>query len=228
MDNVHIKYLEHFVDLPGAMAVDMGCRDGSLVRLLAEHKAKVIGIPTGDQTPGPDGENISFLPGSSGTLSLENSSIDLVVYIFSFHHIPAESQKDALVEAHRVLRPGGRLHIVEPFSEGSYFELLKLIDDQTQARAKAMEAISSAWTLGLKPIIAGSYLHVERFDTFDDFRRRIITVSPARAKAFQINERAVREAFAHHGIVEDDGRILFRQPCRMYHFARVQTAEQAA
>lgn len=228
MDNVHIKYLEQFVDLPGAVVVDVGCRDGSLVPLLAERKAKAIGITTEDQNPGPDGKNIRFLPGSSGTLPLESASIDLVVYIFSLHHIAAESQKDALIEAHRVLRPGGRLHVVEPFSEGAYFELLKLIDDQSEARAKAMEAISSAWSLGLKPIMAGSYIHVERFDNFDDFRRRVIAISPARATAFQVNERTVREAFAHHGIVEDDGRILFRQPCRMYHFSRPLTAEQAA
>ena len=91
-----------------------------------------------------------------------------------------------------------------------------------------MEVISSAWSHDLKPVIAGSYIHAVRFDNFDDFRRRIISVSPDRAKAFQINERAVREAFAHHGIVEDDGRILFRQTCRMYHFARAQTEEQAA
>ena len=228
MDNVHIKYLEHFVDLPGAVVVDVGCRDGSLVRLLAEHKAKLIGITTEDINPGPAGESISFLPGSGGPLPLDSSSIDLVVYIFSFHHIPAESQKDALIDAHRILRPGGRLHVVEPSSEGAYFEILKLMDDQTEARAKAMEAISSAWTLGLKPIMAGSYIHVERFDNFDDFRSKVIAISPARATAFQVNERAVRAAFAHHGIVEDDGRILFRQPCRMYHFSRPETSEQAA
>lgn len=228
MVDVHVKYLEHFVELPGAVVVDVGCRNGVLVQRLAEHKAKPIGIHAGGPSPGKSSRKARFETGSGDALPLADASVDLLVYLSSFHHIPAERQPAALLEARRVLRPDGRLHVVEPFSEGSYFELLRLVDDQSAIRAQALETLATAWSLGLKPIIAGSYIHVERFDHFDDFRRRVIAGDPAREKAFAVNERQVREAFAHHAIVEDDGRLLFRQPCRMYHFARRAEGEQAA
>lgn len=147
MVNVHVKYLEHFVDLPGAVVVDVGCGDGAVVRLLAERKAKPIGIHTGPETPAKSSRKVRFEAGRADALPLADQSADAVIYLGSFHHIPAGRQKDALVEAHRVLRPGRRLHVVEPLSEGSYFEVLRLVDDQTDLRIKAVEAIAAAWTL---------------------------------------------------------------------------------
>ena len=228
MVDVHIKYLEHFAQLPGAVAVDVGCRTADLVRQLAKRKAKPIGIHDGAEAPGKAGRNIRFEKGTADNLPLANGSADLLVYISSFHHIPLDRQRAALQEAWRVLRTDGRLHVVEPFSEGSYFEVLKLMDDQTDIRSKSLDNIATAWSLGLKPVIAGSYIQVERFDNFDDFRHRVIDSVADRAKAFALNERQVREAFAHHGVIEDDGRILFRQPCRMYHFTRQALSDSAA
>ena len=46
----------------------------------------------------------------------------------------------ALAEAARVLKPGGLALIHEPEPVGGYFELTKLVDDETEVRAAALKA----------------------------------------------------------------------------------------
>ena len=231
MVDVHVKYLEHFVELPGAVVVDVGCGDGALVRRLAEHKANPVGIGFDGaaldraRSLGKRSKRVRYEAGTPESLPLANGTADLVVFLFSFGQTPPDRHQATLVEARRVLRPGGRLHVVEPFAEGAYFDLIKLIDDPTERRTQTLHSISTAWGLGLKPLIAGSYIHVERFRDFEDFRARH---APGRTEVFAAKDRDLREAFNRLGIVGDDGTILFRQPCRLYHFSRVDSTEQAA
>jgi len=52
-----------------------------------------------------------FEPGHAETLPFSDASFDRVVSVVAFHHM--EDQERALAEMCRVLRPGGRLVIVE-------------------------------------------------------------------------------------------------------------------
>jgi len=61
----------------------------------------------------------------------------------SFHHLPVAAMRPALTEAARVLAPGGRLVAVEPLPEGTFFELTRLADDETEVRAAAYAALKS-------------------------------------------------------------------------------------
>jgi ubiquinone/menaquinone biosynthesis C-methylase UbiE len=46
-------------------------------------------------------------------LPLEDDSFDVAVSTLTFHHLPTEAKQAALREAHRVLRPSGRLLLVD-------------------------------------------------------------------------------------------------------------------
>lgn len=234
MIDVHLKYLEHFADLPDAVVVDVGCGDGVLVRALAERKARPIGIaPAGPRLEAARAlssrsKRIRYKAGTPDALPLDDGSADLVTYLFTFGALPAERHAAALREARRVLRPGGRLHMVEPFAEGPYFELIRLVDDPTERRAQTIRSIASTWDMGLKPLIAGSYIHLERFTGFDDFRARVTGGDEVRGETFALHERALRDTFARLGFGDGTGAVIFRQPCRLYHFGRVEITEQAA
>lgn len=54
-------------------------------------------------------ENIQAVTATAVSLPLVDASADLVVSNYCFHHLPDEGKERALEEAHRVLRPGGRL-----------------------------------------------------------------------------------------------------------------------
>jgi SAM-dependent methyltransferase len=53
--------------------------------------------------------NVYPLVGSAAALPQGDASVDLVVSNYCFHHLSEAEKRRALVEAHRVLRPGGRL-----------------------------------------------------------------------------------------------------------------------
>lgn len=234
MIDVHLKYLEHFAELPDAVVIDVGCGDGALVRGLAERKAHAIGIaPAGPELEAararsPRSKRIRYKVGAPDALPLDDASADLVTYLFTFGALPADRHPAALREARRVLRPGGRLHMVEPFAEGPYFELIRLVEDPTERRAQTIRSISGTWEMGLKPLIAGSYIHLERFADFEDFRARLAGGDEVRTETFALHERALRDTFARLGLSDGSGGVIFRQPCRLYHFGRVDVAEQAA
>ncbi len=91
--------------------LDVGAGDNALLRLYAR-EAKRLGVdPTRAQTSvGVDvvdwGGGCTIIK-SSAELPFEDASFDTVAYVACLNHIPEREQ--ALVDARRVLRPGGRV-----------------------------------------------------------------------------------------------------------------------
>ena len=106
--------------LPGEWAVgDIGAGTGYLLPLLARRFRRVVAV---DPVPAmldiardrPDlagRDNIDFRVGDLSGLPLETGEMDLLLAILVLHHVP--SPAEALAELARVLRPGGRLLVVE-------------------------------------------------------------------------------------------------------------------
>lgn len=67
----------------------------------AEHKAARLGY------------DIQLDEAYADQLPLPDARLDRVLSSFMFHHLRAEDRPQALREAHRVLRPGGSLHLVD-------------------------------------------------------------------------------------------------------------------
>lgn len=199
--------------------VDVGCGDGALVRALVARHAVAIGVEAAAapldraraRTP-LGGER--YVEGVAEALPLADASVDVVVFRHSLHHVPGEALDRALGESARVLRPGGALYVQEPLAEGPYFELLRLIDDETAARRAAHDALRRAGDHGLRQ------LREVRFDArvvhadFDDFRDRVVLADASRAARFPVHETKMRERFASLAGVSDAGSE-FRQPTRV-------------
>jgi ubiquinone/menaquinone biosynthesis C-methylase UbiE/DNA-binding transcriptional ArsR family regulator len=96
---------------------DLGCGTGALLPILASHVASVIGVDASAEMLNAARGRVSTLSnvevrqGTLEALPLADASLDAAVLALVLHHLP--SPADALAEASRVLRPGGRLLIVD-------------------------------------------------------------------------------------------------------------------
>jgi SAM-dependent methyltransferase len=113
--------LEAFLGLlPSSWTVaDIGTGTGFLLPTLAEHFAKVVAVePAANmlecakrRVTGKAAERVSFQQGDLSHLPMADASCDLVIACLVIHHV--ERPAEALLEMHRVLRPGGRVLIIE-------------------------------------------------------------------------------------------------------------------
>jgi ubiquinone/menaquinone biosynthesis C-methylase UbiE len=147
----------------GKVVIDVGCGTGGMVRKLSSRGATVIGIDTRDmiqkagEKPGVGGE--TYLVGGGEALPFEDDFADMILFLASLHHVPADNIPRALNESHRVLKRGGLLLCLEPVGEkGSYFELIRLLEDEREVQAATHEVIRGAEALGLS--------HVEEYMAF--------------------------------------------------------------
>jgi ubiquinone/menaquinone biosynthesis C-methylase UbiE len=112
---------------PGPFRVlDIGCGTGSLAGLLADSSlpAKVTGLDYSpamcERAQGKAIQNnhmndIGFVAGDSEHLPFADQSFDVVTCSNSFHHYP--HQQAVVHEMHRLLRPGGRLMLIDGFRD---------------------------------------------------------------------------------------------------------------
>lgn len=86
-------------DLPAAKVIGIDGDPAVLRR--ARAKAAAVGV------------ELELHEALADAIPLADCSVDCVVSTLVFHHLPAEVKRDALVEARRVLAPGGRLLICD-------------------------------------------------------------------------------------------------------------------
>lgn len=99
--------------------VDVGTGTGYLLPTLARHFQRVIGVEPIDtmleaarQRIEHHGiNNVALHSGELAQLPVGEAAVDLAIAVLVLHHVPAP--RDALDELHRVVRPGGRVLIVE-------------------------------------------------------------------------------------------------------------------
>lgn len=104
--------------------LDIGCGTGTFARrVLKEHRsAEVWGVDfsrkmirAGVHHSEDCDSRIRFVQADSEALPMADDSFDVVTCSNSFHHYP--NQSAAVTEMHRVLRPGGRLLIVDGYRD---------------------------------------------------------------------------------------------------------------
>jgi SAM-dependent methyltransferase len=186
-----LDVLDELLDPVGRAIVDVGCGDGALVRALANQGARMTGVEISAgqlerARAHPPVADERYVEGAAQALPLDDDSADVVVFLQSLHHVPAEHMDAALAEAARV---APLVFVQEPLAHGPFFDLVALVDDETRVRALAQEAI------------ARSSLTVERELRFevpvrirgiDDLRERIVGADPARAEIFAAREAQLR------------------------------------
>src|ERR1700690_4350645 len=99
--------LEALGPIDGLELVDVGCGEGQNARGMAGAGARVIGFDPfidGTDWVAHDGGSFRLMRARADALPIEDHSADLVLFIFSLHHVPRGELATALTEARRVLK----------------------------------------------------------------------------------------------------------------------------
>jgi ubiquinone/menaquinone biosynthesis C-methylase UbiE len=183
------EVLAQLVPLHGRTVVDVGCGDGALVKRLREAGADVIGVDIDVERArrtDPDGR---YLTGGAERLPLDDASVDVAILMRSLHHVPDPAA--AFPELRRVVRDV--VYVAEPLPRGEFFELVSLVDDETDALLRAQAAIARA--AGFERVHSTEYELVFTVDDFDVGRERVVAADPARAERIAEIEHELRERF---------------------------------
>lgn len=98
---------------------DLGAGEGTLSQLIAQRAKKVIAVDNsekmvkfGQNLANENGlPNLEYRLGDIESPPIDDSSVDLAILSQALHH--AEHPPKALSEAHRILKPGGRLIVLD-------------------------------------------------------------------------------------------------------------------
>jgi ubiquinone/menaquinone biosynthesis C-methylase UbiE len=208
----------HLEPLAGKRILDNGCGAGGLAKALAAHGARVTGIdPAAEavakaRTAVPDA---SFDVAGAEALPFAAGAFDAVVFMNSLHHVPAGVMATALDEARRVVVPGGAIIVIEPLAEGSFNDVLKFINDETEVRAQAQAALRDAATRpGYLHRDTLTFMSHETFDSFDAFLVRATAADPSRWDIVTTRRGEIEQAYGRFGSVDARGSRVLEQPLR--------------
>jgi ubiquinone/menaquinone biosynthesis C-methylase UbiE len=124
-DRLRVELFGSRADVIGLLALldeswrvgDLGCGTGGLSELLAPYAGSVIAV---DDSPAminaarkrlASFDNVVVQPGQLEALPIEDESLDVALLFLVLHYVVEPEL--AIAEAHRVLKPGGRLIVVD-------------------------------------------------------------------------------------------------------------------
>jgi SAM-dependent methyltransferase len=103
----------------------------------------------------------------------------------------------AFAEIARVVRPGGTVIVAEPVCDGAYDDLVRLFNDEHEARVAAFAALERAADGPAFDLVAETFYRAPvHYRDFDDFARRMLQVSFRETTGDERVLAAVRERFA--------------------------------
>lgn len=197
--------------------LDVGCGTGWLARALGRRGARSLAL---------DNQWALLLREAGGpavaavaqSLPFADRSWDGVVLFNSLHHVPVPAMDGTLAEAARVVRRGGWIYVAEPIAAGAFFDLVRVVDDETDVRAAAQSALAGAAAAGLTLRAEGRYDHPAVYASAEDLLNRLIGVDPARKAAVARHASVLRAGIDAKGEKTADG-LRFRHPTRWHLFS---------
>jgi ubiquinone/menaquinone biosynthesis C-methylase UbiE len=107
---------------PGEKVLDVGCGSGDLLVALARTMPGVeltgldpdrVALGRAARKAAAAGVGVTLIRGYADDLALEDGSLDHVVSSLAIHHLDVDSRRVFAAEARRVLRPGGKITILD-------------------------------------------------------------------------------------------------------------------
>ena len=215
-----VSHLDALVATVGPVAglqiIDVGCGEGRLTRALAALGARVTGCDPFIAETAWTEHGAGFyrlIKAAADAIPAPDHAADLVLYVFSLHHVPGEKLEAALAEARRLLRPAGRLYVAEPLAQGPHHYVVAPFHDETAVRQAAAAALARF----ARPHFATSqvlrYADPRSYADFDAFAARMIAnmrfngYSREAVLAPEVRRRFAETYAAHGGSFDQPVRI---------------------
>ena len=105
--------------MPPLAIADLGAGEGTISQLLAQRAREVIAVDNSDKMVEFGSrlarehgvKNLEYRKGDLEALPIDNESVDLALFSQSLHH--AQHPAQAAAEAFRILKPGGRVAVLD-------------------------------------------------------------------------------------------------------------------
>ena len=195
--------------LQGLRVLDMGAGRGDVTRRLAAAGADVTGVePSREALDAAlqSGGGPSYVLAGAEATGLASAAFDLVFFSKSLPHCP--DMTAALVESIRLLRPAGRIAVLEPVSPDPFWPVMRHLDDESAVHAEAITAIEAQVAGGFcrreAQLLFATKFRTESVDALVDL---LLSVDPRRRLDAE-GRAAMERAFA--GACETDavGRFI--------------------
>lgn len=164
-------------DVSGKRVVDIGCGEGQIARAFAAAGADVIGFDPFIDAAAPvelGCGRYELRRAAADAIPLADDSADIVLFVFSLHHVPVGRMEGALAEARRLLVPGGTLCVAEPVADGPAHHVMAPYHDETAVRAAAFAALEAKARPAFGSFSTTRFSEWRRHPDFEDYARQAI------------------------------------------------------
>lgn len=103
-----------------ARLLDVGCGQGTPVLDRLDEETAIVGVDLSAgqlEKAAATHPEAAFVQGDMTRLPFDDASFDVLTAFYSLIHVPADEQRSVIDEFARVLRPGGRVLLVDGFGD---------------------------------------------------------------------------------------------------------------
>jgi len=156
---------------PGMNVLEIGCGTGSFLKMYQKENCSVNGVDLSsamiEQAEKKLGKNAVLLKESASKLSFEKNQFDLILSSTVIHEMSPEIRKEVLREAKRVLKPDGRILLIDFYPgqiknfRGFYSRVAVLIFEMLAGRDHFLNYRNFIKSGGLSYLIKSANLETE-------------------------------------------------------------------
>lgn len=213
------EFLIETLNLNNKTILELGCGSAKMTQSIASNgfDRKVIAYEIDkiqhDKNLKLDIENIKFKSSGAQDIKEEESSVDIVFFFKSFHHIPKEFMQKALDEVKRVLKPNGLVYISEPLFLGEQNELVSIFHNEEQVRIDAFETIKKSVDNNQFKLFKEIFFNTEvSYKNFEDFEKKQMNQTYNENNITKEIKQKVKDRFEYYSKGEE---ITFLKPFRV-------------